>query len=133
MAYADFEYYKSEYRGSTIAEADFPMLSERASEYIDYITMGMAANNAALPQVKKACCSLAENYQVIEKAKAAAVSDTGELKSQSVGGWSQSYQTSGDVASQYQSQLYTVAQRYLVTTGLLYRGGGCACPCSPTL
>ena len=47
MIYADYEFYKTEYFGVAISEADFPRLARRASSYIDYITMGRASGYSA--------------------------------------------------------------------------------------
>lgn len=140
MAYADYEYYAESFYGTLISDMDFPRMAERASAYIDYITMGRAAKNADLPQVKKACCALAEQYQMIEAAQAAAskallyaAESTGaELKSQTVGGWSKTYRSGGESAGASLSggqnakdALMSTAQMYLTGTGLLYRGGRC--------
>ena len=37
MAYADFEFYTTEYGGKAITEEDFPGLSNRAARYIDVL------------------------------------------------------------------------------------------------
>jgi len=139
MAYADYDFYKNEYFGASIEEADFPRLALRGSQYIDYITQGRAQARPQLETVKMACCALAEQYQVIEMTQKLArkslgnalASSEGELSSQSVGDWSQSYLSGGDsaqaaanAAAAAQSGLAEIAQRYLGLTGLLYRGIG---------
>lgn len=133
MVYADYSFYSNDYYGSSIPESDFNFLAARASDYIDYITMGRAAEKADLLSVKKCCCALAEAYQTIEKARTASISDNGELASQTVGSWSQTYHSGTETAAIYEGQLYGIAQRYLVATNLLYRGGGCQCQCFHTL
>lgn len=125
MAYASYEFYAHNFMGSAIPCDDFPRLSERASEYLDYITRGRAAQESHLPALQKACCALAEYYQVIENARNAAL--TGEITSQTVGGWSRTYRSGTEVAKEYDAQLHAIAQRYLMATGLLYRGGGSPC------
>lgn len=132
MAYADYEYYKSSYYGVLIKDTEFQPLAERASDYIAYITRGRAPADNAPAAVKKACCALAEVYQGIARAQAAAASDNGELASQTVGSWSATYRSGAETARESEAQLYRVAQRYLANTGLLYRGGTCACTL-PTL
>lgn len=72
MVYADYEFYKTEYFGVAISEADFPRLARRASSYIDYITMGRASGYSVDDAVKMACCAIAEEYQLPEMAKGAA-------------------------------------------------------------
>lgn len=46
MVYADYTYYKETYLGTLISESEFPMLAKRASEYLDYITVGKASEHA---------------------------------------------------------------------------------------
>lgn len=140
--YASFEFYTVEYYGSSISEADFPRLSSRASDFIDYYTQGKAeyARDAkTITAVKKACCAVAEEMQIDEnaraiaaKAQAAAIaSSTGEVKSESVGSWSVSYATSEDYARKSgagdrrdaKTRYIVAAREYLEHTGLLYRGG----------
>lgn len=143
MAYADYEYYTAAYLGTAIQMADFPRLSLRASSFLDYYTQGRAAQNKELDAVKMACCAVAEQYQSIDLAQQAALNalknssnagETGELQSQSVGSWSKTYRSGGDSAQQAlssaqaaQASLTAIAQQYLGTTGLLYRGRGCSC------
>ena len=38
MAYADYEFYRKNYFGNVVPEADFPRLSERASDWLDTVT-----------------------------------------------------------------------------------------------
>lgn len=138
MAYADYDYYANEYFGREIQAEDYPRLALRASQYIDYITQGRAERYPDLGAVKMCCCALAEQYQTIEAAQNLAQSSltagmkdgSGELQSQTVGGWSKSYRSGGDsaqaasqAAESGQSALLVAARRYLANTGLLYRGG----------
>lgn len=114
MVYADYSFYKNYFLGSAISESDFPRLALRASQFLDYYTLGKSINNPALENLKMACCAVAEAYQVIEK--------TGEksgIASESVGSYSVSYTTN----SAAKSELANVARQYLAMTGLLYRGG----------
>jgi len=70
MAYTDYEFYKERYYGSMIPEADFPRLSERASDFIDTIPFdrlvdGLPANERAAAKVQKAVCAVSEAlYQI---------------------------------------------------------------------
>lgn len=140
MAYADFDFYTNEYYGQAVDEIAFPRLAIRASSYLDYYTQGRAAKNPDLRELKMACCALAEQYQVIEQAKALAnknlsaamESDGGEVQSETVGSWSKSYRSGGDgagaaaaVAANAQASLAAVARQYLSGTGLIYRGRRC--------
>ena len=149
MAYADYAYYTTAYLGTTIGEADFPRLSLRASSYLDYYTQGRAGENPDLDALKMACCAVAEQMQLADiaqetaaKSLSASLSSAGpgELQSQSVGSWSKTYRSGGESAQQAltaaqtaKAALASAANQYLAGTGLLYRGGACKCPCSPTL
>lgn len=138
MVYADYEFYKTEYFGRAISEPDFYRLALRGSQYIDYITQGRTEAKADLEAVKMCCCELAEQYQTIETAQELAQKslssgpDGLEVQSETVGSWSRSYRSGGDsaqsaaqVAAESKAALYSIAQRHLARTGLLYRGGCC--------
>lgn len=140
MAYADFDFYKSMYGGTAIAEqSKFDAMALRASVYLDYITMGKAKNVPELEAVKLACCALAEQYQAIAAlyagASAAFEAESAGMQSQSVGSYSVTYRDPGDsarasmeTAAELNNGLKTIAMQYLAHTGLLYRGGGfCGC------
>lgn len=144
--YADYSFYTETFYGTAISEADFPRLSSRASDFIDYYTRGKAAkvtDENVLPTLAKCCCAIAEamqtdeqNKALVAKATAAALaSANGEIKSETVGSWSQSYATASDyikagskadAVKDARAAYAAIAQEYLVNTGLLYRGG-CLC------
>lgn len=139
MIYADYAYYTDTYIGNAIAEDDFHRMAARASRYIDYITQDRARDHADIEAVKNCACELAEQYQLIDQAKAVArqsltASSEGgaELQSETVATWSRSYRSGGDsaqsavqAARDAEDALYAIAARYLAPTGLLYRGGRC--------
>lgn len=146
MAYADYEYYKDTYLGTSIKEADFPRLALRASSFLDYYTQGRAAQNVDLDALKMACCAVAEQYQYVDTAQSlaqksltASLETDGELQSQTVGSWSKTYRSGGETAQQAataaqtaQASLSAAAMQYLAGTGLLYRGRGCGCGYVPS-
>ena len=80
MVYADYNYYTQNYLGTMLNEEDFSRLALRASSFLDYYTRGRAAQNAELEAVKMACCAVAEQQHVIEKARALADHRHGELR-----------------------------------------------------
>lgn len=135
MIYADWSYYVNNYFGDLIEANEYNRLATRASAYLDYYTMGKAVHAAETDSVKMACCAVAEQYKLVDKAQSNAVAGlesgvTGELKSETVGSWSQTYQSGGDVAKtalsamrDAKAQLAGAAAQYLSGTGLLYRGG----------
>lgn len=140
--YADYSFYTTVYYGSRIEEADFPRLSAKASDFLDYYTKGKAAaveDTAVLTLLGKACCAVAEAMKsdevaqaIADKASASALaSDSPELKSETVGSYSVTYATSLDYAGAVRGSAVRnkrgayadAAFEYLSNTGLLYRGG----------
>lgn len=126
--YADYDFYTSEFFGDTVPEERFDRCASLASDFIDYFTMGRAANNAELPAVKKCCCALAEQYHdidAVKKAAAAKVTEDGIIASESVGSHSRSFRNGAEGAQAVtaaEAELANIARRYLLPTGLLYRG-----------
>lgn len=125
MAYADYAFYRNEYFGNAISENDFSRLALRASNFIDYYTMGKAKNHADLLEVKMACCAVAEKILILEASEKRASSASGALQSETVGSYSVSYQNGADVTRNAKSEMVTAARQHLACTGLLYRGRGC--------
>lgn len=111
-AYADYSFYTGTYLGNQIAESEFPRLALRASEYLDRITGGQAANFASKELLQKAVCAVAEAWQSNEEG--------GEVVSQSVGSWSKSFASSVKTKEQ---RLLDAARMYLSQLG---QAGGVA-------
>ncbi len=124
MIYADYDFYQEMFFGRAIDYDDFDRLAQRASSYMDYYTMGNVSKKPDLPAVKMCCCAIAEQYKLIE-AYAANNADGKELKSQSVGAWSQTYESGTALETEARKRLAGIAQEYLAPTGLLYRGVNC--------
>jgi len=129
--YADYAYYTSTFYGDMIPEDKFNKFASLASDFIDYFTMGKAAGQAELAAVKKCCCALAERYQSLDalrKAASAKVTEDGIIASESVGSHSRSFRNGVEGAqavTEAEKELSNIARRYLLPTGLLYRGGVC--------
>lgn len=132
MVYANYTFYTTSFLGSSIREEDFPRLALRASQFIDYYTLGKSRDFPELENLKMACCAIAEKYQIVERAQAIATqSFEGDAtpKSESVGSYSVTYQTASEKAqganqavADAQNAVAAIARQYLVGTGLLYRG-----------
>lgn len=137
MAYADYEFYKTEYGGKAINEVDFPGLANRAAVYIDSVTMGAArkASGDNLYMVKLANCALAEIGQDEERLNMATYSTEGAVTSETVGSWSRSYgskSASADTVEYILKRKQDALMLYLGPLGLLRikaipRCGGCFC------
>ena len=103
MAYADYEFYTTEYFGNTIAEAEFPKWADRASRLVDVVTHRRLFN--AYPedeytdrQIKMCICDMAEKMAEVDKYnKASAIDNSGKsqlVKAVSAGSESITYGTS---------------------------------------
>lgn len=74
MAYADYEFYGKNYFGNVVPEADFPGLSERASDWLDTVTFdrlvdGLPSDERTQKRIQKAVCALSETLYQIEQAE----------------------------------------------------------------
>lgn len=100
MAYADYDFYLNIYYGNAISEADFPRLSERASDYIRAATNGISdtLDGWQMEAVKKCSCAVADVLLDEEIMTAGAFSGEQAVSSETVGGWSKSYK-SASIAS----------------------------------
>lgn len=116
MAYASYDYYTQDFFGQAITSTDeFNLLAERASEYIDYVTFGRAANYVSTNDaLKKACCAVAEAYQLNEQG--------GGVVAETVGKITRNYAAGVSTAPTEEQRLYRAVSRYLSRTGLLYLG-----------
>lgn len=117
MAYTNYEFYKEQYFGTIIPEADFPRLAERASDFIDTLTFdrlvdGLPTDERAAMKVQKAVCAVAETLYQIGLAEQQALSaasgtstktgvmsgTTGVITSKSSGSESISYASPSELA-----------------------------------
>lgn len=117
MAYTDYTFYTERYFGNIIPEADFPRLSERASDFVDTLTFdrlvdGLPSNERAAKKVQKAVCAVAEALYQIGLAEQQALSaasgtstqtgimtgTTGIITSKSSGSESISYASPSELA-----------------------------------
>lgn len=124
-AYVDYTYYTTTYDGSAISSAEFTAYANRASAYIDYVTMDRAVTlmslvspspeeTALISKVKNAVCAVADqfkNYDAI---------GGGSISSESVGSHSVSYATADRKV--YAANVSNAAEIYLAHSGLMFRG-----------
>ena len=88
---------------------DFDNLNIQASNYINYKTFGRIDENNLPEQVKYVTC-LIINLQNEENTK---LSEIGNLKSQNIEGWSESYSTPEEIKSDYEEKKYATLKKYL--------------------
>ena len=88
---------------------NFDNLIIEASNYINYKTFGRINENNVPEQVKYVTC-LIINLQDEENTK---LSEIGNLKSQNIEGWNESYSTPEEVKSDYEDKKQKVLNQYL--------------------
>lgn len=124
-AYVDYTYYTTTYDGSAISSAEFTAYANRASAYIDYVTMDRAATlmslvspspeeTALISKVKNAVCA------VMDQLKSYDVTGGGSISSESVGSHSVSYSTADRKV--HAANVSNAAEIYLAHSGLMFRG-----------
>lgn len=107
--YADYGYYREQYLGKDIPEAEFPRLSRRAGEYLDRLCRGRLRLLAEIPAaVKDACCAVAEQELLLEQ--------RGDKSRETVGGYTVVWD------KEPEGLRLRAAARHLWATGLLYAG-----------
>lgn len=105
---------------------DFNNLVVKASNYINYNTHNRIDKDNVPEQVKYVTCLIA-NLINEEETK---LKEIGNLKSQNIEGWSESYATPEEIKANYESKRYELLKTYLAyeigTDGnlLLYSGVG---------
>ena len=95
--------------GKDSIPGDFDNLNIQASNYINYKTFGRIDENNIPEQVKYATC-LIINLQDEENTK---LSEIGNLKSQNIEGWSETYSTPEEIESDYEDKKYSTLKQYL--------------------
>lgn len=137
MAYATYGYYVAEFYGTAIEADAFSALINKASAYVNYVTMNRArtVTGDAMTAVQNAACALAEVMQDGERLNSVAFNAERPVASESVGDWSKSYGTKAVSAADMQlleTRKREIAAMYLAPYGLLKARGYGSCPCSPT-
>lgn len=95
--------------GATNVPDNFDNLNIQASNYINYRTFGRINENNIPEQVKYVTC-LIINLISEENAK---LSEIGNLKSQNIEGWSESYSTPEEIKKDYEDKKQKVLNQYL--------------------
>ncbi len=108
LKYIKEEEYK-ELLGVTSIPDNFNNLVIEASNYINHKTSGRIDENNVPEQVQYVTC-LIVNLINEENEK---LSKIGNLKSQNIEGWSESYSTPEEVKSDYEDKKYSTLKKYL--------------------
>ena len=95
--------------GTDNVPKDFKNLNIEASSYINHKTFGRIDENNIPEQVQYATCLIidliAEENQKL--------SEIGNLKSQNIEGWSESYSTPEEIKTDYEEKKYSTLKKYL--------------------
>lgn len=119
--YADYDYYTSYLAGrsATVTAAVFPYYAMQASALIDQYTFGNVDAENIPDAVRNCCCELAEQSYTANASEA--VQKAG-IASESVQGWSQSYESSEARTAALRGSQRDCIRKWLGNTGLLYSG-----------
>ena len=120
--YADYNYYTTEYlagKSAAVAEADFPYYARQASATINQYTHGNIDENNVPEEARLCCCELVEAMNAANLSEA---SQKAGVSSESVQGWSQSYESSEARETAFRSSQRECIYKWLGGTGLLYSG-----------
>ena len=105
--YANYDFYRTCYKGNLIDEKDYDRVAGRAADIISCATLGRSdgvLSDTVMHRVKRLNCALAEVMHNQETAESAVFStDGGAVSSESVGSWSRSYGANSAIAAQVQS------------------------------
>ena len=104
----DEEEYK-EQLGTDNVPNDFKNLNIKASSYINFNTHGRIDINDIPEQVKYTTCLI---IKLIDEENTK-LSEIGNLKSQNIEGWSESYSTPEEVKADYEDKKYSTLKQYL--------------------
>ena len=117
----NYDFYVNQYGGSIIPEADFKRLSNKAKAAMDYFTFNRIDWAEADDNIKICLCEVAEVVYQVEN-----IAKNGVISSEAVGEYKISYDTkaSSELITHQQSKAYLVVAKYLMHTGLMYRGNG---------
>lgn len=120
MNYVNEEYYKSEYLlgKKAVIDTAFDFYARCATLKINQY-IGNNLKNEKVPEcIKMCCCELAEMIYLHEKTTA----DTNGKSSESVGGWSVSYESKEQSTANFNNAVCEVIYKWLSGTGLLFLG-----------
>ena len=104
----DEEEYKSTLGTDNVPE-DFNKLNIQASSYINSNTHGRIDKNDIPEQVKYATCLIID----LTNEENTKLSKIGNLKSQNIEGWSESYSTPEEIKTDYEDKKQKVLNQYL--------------------
>ena len=95
--------------GANSIPDNFKNLAIKASNYINYMTHGRIDKDNIPEQVKYTTCLI---LNLIEEENTK-LKEIGNLKSQNIEGWSESYATPEEIKADYKDKRYSILKEYL--------------------
>lgn len=120
--YADYDFYNNEYlqgRDPAVAQKEFAFYARSASKLIDIYTFGNIDSADVPDEVRLCCCELAEQ---ICNADHSEIAGKEGVASESVLGWSQSYESTSSRKEAAENAQRSCVYKWLSGTGLLFAG-----------
>lgn len=116
--YADEDFYKNNYLcgKNAVIDTAFSFYARSATQKIKLYTCDNIDESDIPECVKMCCCELAERLYSYEQ------SDNNGVSSESVGGWSKSYESASNKQRNLKADIREIVYKWLSGTGLLYRG-----------
>lgn len=108
LKYINQEEYK-ELLGTENVPNNFNKLVIEASNYINHNTHGRIDKNNIPEQVKYVTCLIVDLIKEQEEK----ISEIGNLKSQEIEGWKETYSTPEEIKKDYDNKKYSILQTYL--------------------
>ena len=119
---SDYDFYQTEYFGKLLTSEEFPEYATRADAWLSELTFDRYSSpdlsESQLKAVKLAECAVADLWYQLQTEQAS----NPAISKETVGSHSVTYRTGTEAASGWAARIYETAARYLMTTGLLYRG-----------
>lgn len=111
----NIDYYKEQFGGTLVPEADFKRLANKARAHIDYLTFGRIDWDSVGDNIKACICEVCEAEYRAERV------ENGEVvASEKVGEVSVTYASSS--SKNLSKTVHGIVSKYLMHTGLMYRG-----------
>lgn len=128
--YIEYSYYECVYGGSLIPETDFKGIATKASNKINYYTVGNIEKNNIPNEVKNASCEVAELLYKQELLKTSISNNNdNQIASETLGPRSITYlNNNAEISKQIlndndlNKKIYHICHEYLDNTGLMDRG-----------
>lgn len=125
----DFTFYKDTFYGKIVDEATFSKLLIQAEATLNYYTFGRLNELTESPsEAKFAACELIDLYHDYDAKKANMESTVGRIASETVGSHSVAFKYADEIfkvsdpEAVMKKSEYEIVCKYLMPTGLLYRG-----------